>query len=670
MMKKKIPVVGMACAACAANVERKLQSIHGVTAASVSLTTRTATVEWDEQTVTPEEMKREVNAIGFDLVIEDEQRVEELERREYTLLKKRTLISWIIAILVFFLGLEGEPGTLENLGKLVSLGKLVPLGSLGSLEKNQTALLLSLANIIYCGKTFYTNAWRQIIHRMPAMDTLVALSTGIAWLFSAYNTFFGEATWGARGMEWHTYFDASVMIITFVLTGRLIEQHTRKATASAISQLMGMTPKTARIYKGEATAEDGTRHPVIEEVPIATIERGDVVEVNAGDRIPVDGTVTWAASFMKADGAYVDESMVTGEPSPALKVVGSDTLAGTMLSQGRLRLKAKKTGDDTTLAHIIKMVEEAQGSKAPVQRTVDRIARIFVPVVAAAALVTFIAWWVAGGTQALPQAIMSAVSVLVVACPCALGLATPTALMVGIGKAARHNILVKDAAALERIRKVDAMVIDKTGTLTHPNPDIDFTKADTLAPEQRETLKPHAQEAISLLHDMGVEVFLMSGDKEEAAEYWARKTGIRQVRSRVKPQDKENLVKELQQQGCCVAMVGDGVNDSQALARADVSIAMAKGTDVAIDVAQMTLMGDDLRRIPEALTMSRKTVSMVRQNLFWAFIYNVVSIPLAAGAAHLAGIDFQITPAWASAMMACSSISVILNSLRLKWTSL
>ena len=496
----------MACAACAANVERKLQSIHGVTSASVSLPTRTATVEWDEQTVTPEDMKREVNAIGFDLVIEDDRRVEELERREYTLLKRQALVAWVIAILIMALGLGclGKPGI---------------LGNLGTPEKNQTALLLSLACIIYCGKTFYLNAWRQVIHRMPAMDTLVAFSTGIAWLFSAYNTFWGESTWGARGMEWHTYFDASVMIITFVLTGRLIEQHTRKATASAISQLIGMAPKTARIYKGEKTAEDGTKQAIIEEVPIATIERGDVVEVSAGDRIPVDGTVTWATSFMKEDGAYVDESMVTGEPSPALKQTGSDTLAGTMLCQGRLRLRAKKTGDDTTLAHIIKMVEEAQGSKAPVQRTVDRIARVFVPVVAAAALVTFIAWWVAGGTQALPQAIISAVAVLVVACPCALGLATPTALMVGIGKAAKQNILVKDAAALERIRKVDAMVMDKTGTLTHPNPDIDFTKADTLAPEQRENLKPHAQEAISQLHDMGVEVYLMSGDKEEATAY-------------------------------------------------------------------------------------------------------------------------------------------------------
>ncbi|MBO4850320.1 MAG: heavy metal translocating P-type ATPase [Prevotella sp.] len=647
-MKRNIPVVGMACAACAANVERRLQTLPGVTSATVSLSTRTANVEWDEAAITPEDMKREVNAIGFDLVIEEGRSVEEIERREYTLLKKKTLVSWVLAILTMAISM----GWLHVGGKDMA---------------NQCALILALANIVYCGREFYVTAWKQARHLNASMDTLVALSTGITWLFSTYNTFFGDNTWGVRGMEWHTYFDASVMVITFVLTGRLMEMHTRKATTSAISQLVRMAPKTARIYQGERTAADGSRQPILEEVPIATIEKGDVVEVRAGDRIPVDGVVTWATSFMTTDGAYVDEAMVSGEPAPALKQAGSEVLAGTVLSQGRLRLKARKTGDDTTLAHIIKMVEEAQGSKSPVQRTVDRIARWFVPAVAAFALATFIAWWVAGGNAALPQAIMSAVAVLVVACPCALGLATPTALMVGIGKAATHNILIKDAAALEQIRKVDAMVIDKTGTLTNPNPDIDFTKADTLRPEQRETLKPHAQEAIAQLHDMGVEVYLMSGDNEEATNFWARQVGIAHVRSRVQPKDKEGLVADLQKQGRCVAMVGDGINDTQALARADVSIAMGKGTDVAIDVAQTTLIGDDLRHIPQALNISRQTVGMVRQNLFWAFIYNVVSIPLAAGAARLAGIDFQITPAWASAMMACSSISVVLNSLRLKY---
>ena len=429
---------------------------------------------------------------------------------------------------------------------------------------------------------------------------------------------------------------------------------------------MGMAPKTARLYRGMTTDANGQRVAQVEEVPIATIEKGDVLEVRAGDHIPVDGQVTWASSFMNDEGAYVDESMINGEPAPALKQRGSEALAGTIVSQGQLRVKATKTGDDTTLAQITHMVEAAQGSKAPIQRTVDRIALIFVPAVAAIALVTFVTWWATGGNAALPQAILSAVSVLVVACPCALGLATPTALMVGMGKAARRNILVKDAMVLERIRKVDAVVMDKTGTLTIPNPSIDFTQADNLAPEERETLKPNAKEAMQELKRLGIDVYLMSGDKEEAVAYWAKKAGISHYRSQAKPQDKELLVRQLQGEGHCVAMVGDGINDSQALALANVSIAMAKGTDVAIDVSQMTLMSDDMTRIPEALRLSQQTIGMVRQNLFWAFIYNVLSIPLAAGAAHLAGINFQITPSWASAMMAISSLSVVFNSLRLR----
>ena len=644
-MKKVIPVVGMACSACSANVERKLQSLAGVVSASVSLPTRSALVEWDENAITLEEMKKAVNAIGFDLVIEEDRSVAEIERREYVILRRKVLLSWCFALLVM----------------AISMGWL-HLGDRST--EQQTAMLLAFANLVVCGREFYARAWKQLIHRTASMDTLVALSTGISFLFSVVNTFWGDRLWTSRGIAWHTYYDASVMIITFVLTGRLLEQHARRSTASAIRQLMGMTPKTARLYKGEQTAADGTKSAIVEEVPISTITRGDIVEVQAGDRIPVDGTVRWASSFMTADGAYVDESMITGEPSPALKQAGSDVLAGTIVSQGRLRMRAQKTGSDTALAQIIKMVELAQGSKAPVQRTVDRI---FVPVVAVIALATFLIWWAVGGTNALPHAILSAVAVLVIACPCALGLATPTSLMVGMGKAAQHNILIKDATALERIRRVDAMVIDKTGTLTIPNPAIDFTRADTLPMEERETLKPHTREAMERLRQMGVEVYMMSGDREEAAAYWAEKAGIGHYRSRVQPQDKEDLVRQLQGEGHCVAMVGDGINDSQALALADVSIAMGKGTDVAIDVAQMTLMGDDLRRIPEALTLSQRTVGMVRQNLFWAFIYNVVCIPAAAGVPHLFGVDFQITPTWASALMACSSLSVVLNSLRLKW---
>ena len=349
--------------------------------------------------------------------------------------------------------------------------------------------------------------------------------------------------------------------------------------------------------------------------------------------------------------------------------INSQVLAGTVLQQGVLRFRARQTGEQTAIARIIRMVQEAQGSKAPVQRVVDRIAMIFVPCVLGLSLLTFLVWWIVGGNAMLPQAILSAVAVLVIACPCAMGLATPTALMVGIGKAAEKNILIKDAAALENMRSVDAMVVDKTGTLTIPNRDIDFTRASQLPLEEREALKPYAREAMLQLQESGIEVYMMSGDNDEAARYWAEKAGISHYQSNVKPQDKEDLVRRLQHEGHRVAMVGDGINDSQALAAADVSIAMGQGTDVAMDVAQVTLMGTDLRRIPESIHLSRQTVSMIRQNLFWAFIYNIVCIPLAAGALRLFGIDFQITPMWASALMACSSVSVVLNSLRLKWMS-
>ena len=392
-----------------------------------------------------------------------------------------------------------------------------------------------------------------------------------------------------------------------------------------------------------------------------------MIEVRAGEKIPVDGVVTQAESFMTADAAYVDEAMISGEPTPAMKKAGDNVLAGTIPSQGKLRMRAKQIGENTALAHIIRMVQEAQGSKAPVQRIVDKAALIFVPAVAATAFFTFLVWWIVGGNEALPQAILSAVAVLVIACPCAMGLATPTALMVGIGKAAQKQILIKDASALENLRKVDALVIDKTGTLTIPNPNIDFTRQDQLSLQERESLKPHAKEAMTALRQEGIEVYMMSGDKEEAARYWAQEAGIGNYHSKVLPGDKQALVKTLQQQGKRVAMVGDGINDTQALALADVSIAIGRGTDVAMDVAQITLMGDDLMALPDAVVLSRKTVGMIWQNLFWAFVYNIVCIPLAAGALHIFGIDFQITPMWASGLMACSSLSVVLNSLRLRW---
>ena len=637
MEKRTIPVVGMACSACSANVEKKLNSLPGIKSAAVNLPGRTALVEYNPDEISLEKMKSAINAIGYDLVIETNRSAEVIERRELQRLKRRTLLSWGFALLCM----------------CVSMGWL-NLG--GKTINNQVALLLALANFVVCGGEFFSRAWRQLRHGSANMDSLVALSTSIAFLFSAFNTFWGDAVWGARGIVWHTYFDASVMIITFVLTGRLLEERAKNETAGSIRQLMGLAPKTARLIDGDE----------MRDVPIATIAVGDVLEVRAGEKVPVDGVVTTAESFMTADGAYIDESMITGEPTPALKQKGAKVLAGTVVSQGKFRFKAQQIGEHTALAQIIKMVQEAQGSKAPVQRVVDRVARVFVPVVALIALVTFLLWWLLGGNAALPQAIISAVAVLVIACPCAMGLATPTALMVAIGKAAQMNVLIKDAAALESLKGVNAMVIDKTGTLTIPNQNIDFTKADDLPLEMRESLKPHAEEAMAELQDMGIEVYMMSGDKDEAARYWAQKAGISHYRSKVLPQDKENMVRQLQAEGKRVAMVGDGINDTQALALADVGIAMGRGTDVAMDAAQATLMGDDLRRLPQAIRLSRKTTAMIGQNLFWAFIYNVVCIPLAAGVLHLFGINFQITPMWASALMAFSSVSVVLNSLRLK----
>ena len=644
-MKKTIPVIGMACSVCSANVEKKLQSLKGINSASVSLASRTALVDYNPDIISLEDMKREISNAGYDLVIENDRSVEEINRREFTLLRRRTLASWLFAILTM----------------CFSMGWISHTGSFA----NQICLLLTLANLLYCGKQFYVSAWKQLLHHTANMDSLVALSTLIAFLFSTFNTFFGEMVWGARGIEWHTYFDASVMIITFVLTGRCLEEKAKDSTASSIRQLMGMQPKTARLVTREKM--EGTNDYKMEEVPISTIQIGDMIEVRAGEKIPVDGVVTQAESFMTPDAAYVDEAMISGEPTPAMKKAGDNVLAGTIPSQGKLRMRAKQIGENTALAHIIRMVQEAQGSKAPVQRIVDKAAVVFVPVVAAIAFFTFLVWLIVGGYGALPQAILSAVAVLVIACPCAMGLATPTALMVGIGKAAQKQILIKDASALENLRKVDALVIDKTGTLTIPNPNIDFTRQDQLSLQERESLKPHAKEAMTALRQEGIEVYMMSGDKEEAARYWAQEAGIGNYHSKVLPGDKQALVKTLQQQGKRVAMVGDGINDTQALALADVSIAIGRGTDVAMDVAQITLMGDDLMALPDAVALSRKTVGMIWQNLFWAFVYNIVCIPLAAGALHIFGIDFQITPMWASGLMACSSLSVVLNSLRLRW---
>ena len=683
LQKKTIPVVGMACSSCSAHVEKTLSSLEGMQAASVNLASRLALVEYDDARLTPEQMKAAVNAIGFDLIIEQDRSVEEIERREYSVLRRRTLLAWLFAVGVM----------------AISMGWL-PVGPQAT--ANQLALILALACLLTCGRQFYVSAWKQLRHGMANMDTLVAFSTGISFLYSSAVTLIPHTS------ELSTFFDASVMIIAFVLTGRLLEERAKRATASSIRTLMGLQPKTARVVptpspsQGEGslntlsadnsstasntlsaddTASKSHQTPlpsggegggveVGHPVPLSTISIGDILEVHAGEKIPVDGRVTWATSFMNPDAAFVDESMITGEPTPVLKSSKQfHVLAGTIVQQGTLRMRATQVGEQTALAQIINMVQQAQGSKAPVQRVVDRLAMIFVPTVAALSLLTFVVWLLCGG--GLQQAVISAVAVLVIACPCAMGLATPTALMVGIGKAAEQNILIKDATALELLRKVSAIVLDKTGTLTIPNQNIDFTRADSLPFEEREQLKPHAREAIERLSSMLLphkdSIWMLSGDREDAAAYWAEQAGIKHYRSQVKPQDKEDLVRELQQQGHVVAMVGDGINDSQALALADVSIAIGTGTDVAMDVAQVTLMGTDLSALPEAVSLSHRTVSMIHQNLFWAFIYNMVCIPLAAGLPYAFGIPFQITPMWASALMALSSVSVVLNSLRLRY---
>ena len=612
----------MMCAGCSARVEKTLAETEGVRAVSVNLPGRTALIDFDEHVVTAEQLADAVKKAGYDMVTEEDRNIEAIEQRRQRQLRQRVVLSWLFALFCMAVSMRWIEVNPQQ-------------------AANQTMMLIALCNLVYCGREFYVSAWKQLMHRSANMDTLVALSTGISFLYSTYVTFFRT---GDPSGALYTYFDASIMIITFVLTGRWIEERAKNSTASAIRGLMGLQPKTARVSLSPTLSQLKAEETV--EVPISALQKGDIIIVRAGEKVPVDGVVI--------DGkASADESAMTGESELARKQVGSKVLSGTLLREGELLFKAEQVGKDTVLSNMIRMVQEAQGSKAPVQRLVDKVALVFVPVVGAIAVVTFLLWWWLGGD--IEQAVLSAVSVLVIACPCALGLATPTALMVGIGKAAEKNILIKDATALEQIRRVNAMVVDKTGTVTAPSN----------LPSGGETLRPYARETVEELHGMGVELYMMSGDKEEKVSHWAHEAGIGHWQSGALPQDKEDLVRRLQREGKIVAMVGDGINDSQALAVADVSIAMGSGTDVAMDVAQVTLMGSDLRRIPEAIRLSRQTVGMIRQNLFWAFIYNIICIPLAAGA--LRGVcDFQITPMWAAALMAFSSVSVVLNSLRLK----
>ena len=633
-MKKTLPVGGMACASCSANVENKLRSLTGVNDVSVSLIGRSAEIDYDESKISLEVMKKEINSIGYDLVIESNRSVETIRKQEYSILARKTILSMILSVV----------GMVVNM-RWLNIGDLA--------QTNQICLLMAFANMFFCGRTFYVNSVRQILHGVANMDTLVALSTSISFIFSFWNTFWGDPSL--------TYFDSCSMVISFVLLGRLLEEKAKDSTTSSIRNLMGIAPKTAHVV------EEGK----LQEVPVSTIDVGDILEVRPGERVPVDGEVISATSFMTADAAYVDESMITGEPTPVEKKAKSKVLAGTIPSQGVFRMRARQVGEHTALAHIIRIVQEAESSKAPVQRVVDKAVVYFVPIVLALALITFLLWIGLGGMSLLYEAIVSAVTVLVIACPCAMGLATPTALMVGIGKAASKHLLIKDAAALETMRKVDVLVTDKTGTLTIPNKNVDFTIVDSLSFEERETLKPHAADAMRKLRQSGIDVYMMSGDNESAASYWAEKACIAHFKAQCKPQDKEELVRKLKAAGKTVAMIGDGVNDTQALAIADVSIAISTGTDVAMDVAQVTLMTDDLSVLPFGFQLSKRTTRMIWENLFWAFVYTIVCIPLAAGVLYLFydNPPFQLTPMWGSALMAFSSISVVLNSLRLKFSA-
>ena len=728
---KVLPVLEMSCAVCAGNVESTVQALSGVEKASVNFAAGTLTVTYNPSVITLEVMQAAVQAAGYDLIVEAEDPVamqEEKARMHYKILRRNTIGAWTLSIPLALLGM---------------VFMHVPFG-------NWIMMVLALAIMIFFGRSFYVNGVRHALKGKANMDTLVALSTSIAFLFSLFNTLC-PGFWLGKGLEPHVYYEASGVIIAFVLLGKLMEERAKNSTSSAIKGLMGLQPKTARLVT------DGRE----EEVPISNLQVGNVVSVRPGEKIPVDGTLLQGNSS-------VDESMLSGEPIPVEKNAGDRVLAGTINQKGAFTMEATSVGGTTVLAQIVQMVQSAQGSKAPVQRIVDKISGIFVPVVVLLSFLTFVCWLVIGGESYFSYALLSAVSVLVIACPCALGLATPTALMVGMGKGAEQHILIKDAFALENLCKVDTVVLDKTGTLTEGVPvvtdsywisddnirylDVLYTAeqksehplasailcwleesgAKVCEAENFESLtgrgvriqvegvtywagsqglldifqagipekvrkqigqwqedgqsvvfygqetrllavlaisdriKPTSAEAVKELKKQGIEVHLLTGDGVRTAERVAATLDIGYYKAEVMPNDKEEYIISLQQQGKKVAMVGDGINDSQALARADVSIAMGKGTDIAMDVAMVTLITSDLLLLPGAIRLSKQTVRLIYQNLFWAFIYNVIGIPLAAGVLFPIN-GLLLNPMLASAAMAFSSVSVVLNSLRLKF---
>jgi P-type Cu2+ transporter len=734
-IKQTYPVTGMHCASCVLTVEQAIGKQHGVEAASVNLATNTAQVTYEPDETSAVAIRKAVQAAGYDLIIDAGSGpgtdIAEINRIAY----KRSLLRTISAAILSI--------------------PLVGIGMVGMDIPYADYIMWALATpvVFVFGGVFFKGAWKQLRHRSANMDTLVALSSGIAYLFSVFNTLFPQY-WTSKGLEAHVYFESAAVVITFILLGKLLEEKAKASTSSAIKKLMGLQPdKVTRLMQ---TGE--------EIIPLADVQAGDLLLVKPGNRIPVDGTITSGSSF-------VDESMISGEPIPIEKQPGDKVLSGTLNQKGSFILNAEKVGGDTVLANIIRAVQDAQGSKAPVQKLVDKVAGIFVPIVLLIAVGTLLVWVLSGSANGVSYGILAMVSVLAIACPCALGLATPTAIIAGMGKGAAHGILIKDAESLETAHKVTAIVLDKTGTITEGHPEVQnifwtddnnvaelrqalysieklsehplagavtrylaantdtvtvtmfsnipgggvtglcnkkiffacseqlAAQMGTIIPESlqqkateaagkaetmiwftdharalalitiSDTIKPASATAIEDLKQMGIVPYMLTGDNEHAARAIASEAGIANYRAGASPAQKAAFVRELQASGHVVAMVGDGINDSEALATADVSIAMGRGTDIAIDVAKMTIISSDLSRIPEAIRLSRKTVAIIRQNLFWAFIYNVIGIPLAAGVMYPVN-GFMLNPMIAGAAMALSSVSVVTNSLRLKRVAL
>lgn len=722
------PVLDMSCAACATRVEKTLNRQPGVYHAQVNYAAATATVEYNPQECTPETLKGAIQNAGYDLVIETnaqkEKIAEDAHSRKYHQLKQRTIFSLMLSVPVAIIGMCFMDWTYAN----------------------YVMWILSTPVVFWLGRDFYRNAWKQLKHRTSNMDTLVAVSTGIAYTFSLFNLFWPEF-WLSRGIHPHVYFEAASVIISFILLGRLLEEKAKGNTSEAIKKLMGLQPATVTILTPEGQ---------LKEIPVEQVQQGQRLVVKPGSRIAVDGTVYEGSS-------YVDESMLTGEPLPTEKIPGAKVYAGTINQKGSFSFIADKVGSETVLAHIIRMVQDAQGSKAPVQQLVDRIAAIFVPTILSIAVLSFLVWIWLDSSNGFTHGLLAAVTVTIIACPCALGLATPTAIMVGIGKGAENGILIKDAESLETARKVNAIVLDKTGTLTEGRPtvtdisdpllqsplgDVLFTlesasehplaqaivqyqtrqilpmeefesltglgvrgkingtyyyagnrrllethhltvspalteEAARLSQEAKtviwladsqqalglvaiaDRIKPTSKEAVRQLQEMGISTYMLTGDNPETAQRIAAQCGITHFQAEVLPQQKAQFIKDLQKEGKIVAMVGDGINDSAALAQADLSIAMGKGSDIAMDVAKMTLISSDLNKITDAIRLSQATVRTIRENLFWAFIYNLIGIPVAAGILYPIN-GFLLNPMIAGAAMAMSSVSVVSNSLRLK----